>query len=89
MTGSVIALSVVVSFVYIFLKAMQQLNVMHGNYWLVTPMSIGINICEATILLLIVRADSIWLGAINGCGAGLGAMLAMTVHKLFVRREVG
>lgn len=69
------------SFIFIFLKAMQQLNVVHDQKLWIIPTSIGMGLCEASILLTIVRADSLWLGVAAGIGGGSGALIAMKLHK--------
>lgn len=71
------------SFAYIWLKAFQQLNVMHNQYRWVMPMSFGMGLCEVAMILLLVKADTIALGLVTGLGAGLGAMLAMYLHPWF------
>lgn len=81
MSLSAAAASFAVSFVYIFLKATQQISVVTQRYWFVLPTSIGLGLCEATILLYVVQAGTIWLGIVNGCGAGLGALAAMVFHR--------
>lgn len=73
-------ISAAVSFIYIFLKATQQLNVVSGQYWRVWPTSMLMGICEATILIYVVKADTIWIGIANGFGGGLGAMVGMWLH---------
>jgi len=69
------------AFIYVFLKATQQLNVVHGNKALIYPVSIGMGICEVAIVLLVVKADSIFLGFTNGLAGGSAALLAMYLHK--------
>ena len=49
--------------IYVFLRSTQQLNVVHGRYWAVFPVSLFMGIGDATIMLLIVHADTIWIGA--------------------------
>ena len=74
-----------VSFVYVALKAMQQQNVVFGEYIWVMPVSVLMALCEVTIIVLIVR--NTWLVALPiGIGAGLGAMIAMYAHKRWIRR---
>lgn len=74
-------LSFLVTFVYIFLKATQQLNVMHGNYCAVFPVSLGMGLCEVGIVLLVIKADSLLLGVANGVAGGLASMAAMRVYS--------
>ena len=76
----VFAISFAVTFIYIFLKATQQLNVVHGQYKWVMPVSIGMGLCEVGIVLLVVKSDSLLLGVINGLAGGSAAMLAMKFH---------
>ena len=65
-----------VSFVYIFLKATQQINVVGQRYKWILPVSMGMALCEASIVLLVVNTH--WTVAIAvGLGGGLGAMSSM------------
>lgn len=65
-----------VSFVYIFLKATQQINVIHQDYKWVLPVSMMMALCEATIVVFIVKVD--WTVAFAvGLGGGLGCMTSM------------
>lgn len=73
-------LSALCSFCYIFLKATQQINVVSGNYLRVLPVSVLMGLSEATILIFIVKANTVWIGAGNGVAAGAGATLAMWLH---------
>lgn len=68
------------AFTYVFLKANQQLNVIYKRYHAIMPASIGMGLCEVAIVLLVVKADTIALGVVNGLFSGLGAMLAMKLH---------
>lgn len=80
-------LSAGLQFIFIFVKALQQLNVVNGRYWAVMPCSIAMGICEVATVLLVVRADSLWLGLANGVAAGFGAMLAMYIYSKLKRKE--
>lgn len=81
MNYATIALCSAVSFVYIFLKAWQQINVVTLRYGWVFPTSVCMGLCEVAIVLLVVKADTIFLGLANGVGSGFGAMLAMRLHQ--------
>ncbi|QDP59278.1 MAG: hypothetical protein Tp136SUR676911_17 [Prokaryotic dsDNA virus sp.] len=65
-----------VSFVYIYLKAWQQINVMHERYSWVMPVSFAMAICEVSVIGLVV-AKSFWMFVPIGLGGGLGCMLSM------------
>lgn len=70
-----------ITFAYIFLKASQQINVVRGRYPWVMPTSIGMGLCEVAMVLLVVKADTLWLGIATGIAGGLGCILAMRLHK--------
>lgn len=79
------ALAFLVSLVYIFLKAAQQLHVMHMEFRRIMPTSLGMAACEVFILHTIVRtADSlsglVILALSIGLGAGIGCIAAMRLH---------
>lgn len=71
----------ITSFAYVFLRALQQLNVVHNQYWWVVPTSIAMGICDVYLVLTIVKAETLWIGLTNGIGAGSGAILAMIFHR--------
>ena len=79
------ALAFLVSLVYIFLKAAQQLHVMHMEFRRIMPTSLGMAACEIFILHTVIRsADSlaglITLAVSIGLGAGIGCIFAMKLH---------
>ena len=83
MHGQVIFLS---SFVAIFLKAMQQQNVIHGNWIMVPFVSLGLAVTEVAIVLFVVEAGwpaIPWMGT----GAGAGAVCAMWLHRKLFKRD--
>ena len=43
------------SFVFIFLKAFQQLNVVHKQYLLVIPTSMAMSVCEIGVVALVIK----------------------------------
>ena len=80
--------SALATFAYVFLRSFQQLNVVHGRYWAVFPVSILMGLGDATIMLLIVKADTVWIGASNGVAGGCGAMIGMWLHRRLGKRKV-
>ena len=76
-------LPALVAFVYVFLRAFQQLNVVHRNYWMVMPTSVLMSIGDVLTILFIVRADTLWMGVTNGIAAGFGCMFAMWLSHVF------
>jgi hypothetical protein len=80
MDVTLFAASAGITFVYVFLKAMQQLNVVHGRKFWIMPTSVLMGLCEVGIVLVVVRADTILLGLANGVAGGLAALTAMYLH---------
>ena len=74
-------LSGIVTAFYVSLRSLQQLHVVHGQYWRVLPTSLLMGVGDVAIILLIVRADSLWIGLTNGLGGALGCYGAMWLHK--------
>ena len=73
------------SFAFIFLRALQQRNVVHDNYWWVVPTSLAMAATEAVVIVNIARQG--WhfpLVLSVGVGSGLGCITAMVFHKFFI-----
>lgn len=74
---------------YVFLKAFQQLSVIHDKRKWITPVSILMGLCEVfimgTIAVVAVAVGGFWplliLGLSLGLGGGVGALLGMGLHK--------
>lgn len=76
-------LSALATFCYVFLRAFQQLNVTGGHYWRVPAASILMGVGDVILILLIVKADTLWIGVTNGLGGMAGCWLAMYLdHRL-------
>lgn len=74
------------SYVYIWAKATQQLQVVNFRYWRIMPMSLVMAACEVFIMVNVIRtADSFGglalLAFCIGIGAGLGCLTAMFRFK--------
>lgn len=76
-------ISAIATFAYVFLRAMQQLNVVHGHYWRILPTSVGMGIGDVVLILLIVKADTLWIGISNGLAGACGCYLAIYLTKRF------
>lgn len=75
-----------VSFSYVFLKALQQLNVVHHKILWITPISILMGLCEVFIISTVATngagyAVLVGLGVSLGLGGAAGAIIAMILHK--------
>lgn len=73
------------AFVYVGLKAAQQLNVVHSKYVWIMPVSLGMAATEVLIIEKSAHYGWGWIVLAIGTGSGLGAMLAMWLHGKYVR----
>lgn len=81
-------LSFGVSFVYIFIKAFQQLNVVHRNYAWIPVASVMMGFCEAYIVVAQVQNGLHWPVILSlGLGAGSGACVATFIHHRYVEKH--
>ncbi len=70
------------SFIFVGLKALQQLNVVHKAYRWVYPCSFGMAACEIYLVTYMVSmGPGLFAVASIGFGAGTGATLAMYLHR--------
>jgi len=70
------------SFVYICLKAMQQINVVRDAQRWILPTSLGMTVCEFYIVGYIAAVGPTVPGVLAiGIGSGLGCLLAMRIHR--------
>lgn len=77
-----------VTFAFIFLRAFQQLNVVHDKFWAVVPTSMFMSICDFTVIgLVAANHENPALIIPMGLGGGLGCMASMWSHKRTVRRK--
>ncbi len=75
-----------VSFSYVFLKALQQLNVVHHKLLWIAPVSILMGLCEVFIISTVATNQAgfmvlVSIGVSLGFGGAAGAILAMILHK--------
>jgi hypothetical protein len=75
------AIAFLASFVFIFLKAFQQLNVVHRQYLLVVPTSMAMATCEVAVIALVAKQGWGWIVVFTGLGGGLGCVGAMFLHS--------
>ena len=74
------------SYIFIFLKAFQQLSVVHKNYAWVLPTSMCMATCEVYVIATTAKNGWGWLVLFIGLGSGLGAMSSMWVHGRFIKK---
>lgn len=85
MTWNTIAITMIATFIYVFLRAQQQINVIRSRYFAVVPCSLAMGICEVVILLYVVRANTIWLGLLTGLAGGAGVLVALMLNRKIAR----
>lgn len=69
-------------FAFVFLKAFQQRNVAFDHYWPVLPISWCMFSTEAYVIVAVAsRGWDLAFVAAVGTASGIGAMLAMALHK--------
>lgn len=74
-------LSFVASFAFIFLKAWQQLNVVHHQVWWILPTSMLMAVCEVYVVSVAAVQGWGWIVLPVGLGSGLGCLTSMVIHK--------
>lgn len=77
--------SAVVTFAYVFLRAFQQLNVVGAHYWRIPFTSIAMGVGDVLLIVLVVKADTLWIGVTNGVGGTLGCFLAIYLNKRLMK----
>lgn len=77
-----------VNVLYIFLKAFQQLNVVHDKYLWIAPVSLCMALCEVISIGAIATYRDLWLAVPIGLGGAVGCLVAMCMHKK-LRKEKG
>jgi hypothetical protein len=78
----------IVNVAYIWLKAFQQLNVVHHKLAWVAPTSLLMGACEVFAIATIAATQNYWYFIPVGLGGGLGCILAMLTHK-YIRDRKG
>ena len=79
-------LAFLASMAYVFLKATQQLQVVHMEFRRILPTSLGMAVCEVFILVNIIRTSDSIAGLVTlalclGVGNGIGCIAAMRLHQ--------
>lgn len=69
------------SFVFIFLKAWQQLNVVHHQLWWIVPTSFAMAACEVFVVVQAAQQGWGWIILPIGLGSGFGCLCSMLLHK--------
>ena len=76
------------SYVFIALKAFQQRHVIHNDWWWVPPTSMAMAFVEYYVIAVVAQQGyGIGLVLAGGAGAGLGALTAMVIHNIHLKRK--
>lgn len=76
------------NFAFIMLKAVQQRNVAFDNYVWVVPTSFAMGVVEVYVVAQVaLRGWSLPVVLTLGLAGGSGALLAMVLHKRFIKRS--
>jgi NAD/NADP transhydrogenase beta subunit len=76
------------SLFFVGLKSVQQLNVVHKQYWWILPTSMAMAACEVVVVASMATNGWGWIVLAVGLGAGLGASIATWLHdKLITKGE--
>jgi len=71
----------VTSFMFIFLKSWQQLNVVHYQLWWIVPTSFAMAACEVFVVANVAHNGWGWVIVPIGIGSGLGSLTSTILHK--------
>lgn len=82
--GSVITMAILCflsSFLFIFLKSWQQLNVVYHQLWWIVPTSFAMATCEVVVVANMAHNGWGWIIIPIGLGSGLGSLASTIIHK--------
>ena len=68
-------------YVFVLLKSLQQLHVVHAQVKWVMPTSLAMACAEVFVLLTVVDKGFGWVVLFVGVGGGLGALTGIHLHK--------
>jgi hypothetical protein len=77
------ALAFGAAFIFVLLKAFQQLNVVHHQVWWIMPVSFGMAFCEVYVVANVASAGWGLIVLPIGFGSGLGCLSAMYLHRRY------
>lgn len=75
-----------VTFVYVFFRAFQQLNVIHKHYWRIPFASLAMGLGDVMLVILVVKTQTLWMGVTNGVAGMLGCYGAMYMNERISKR---
>jgi hypothetical protein len=80
-------LAFITSYVYVGLKSLQQLNVVHQKYRWILPVSMMMAICEVYVVSSVAQNGWGWIVLSVGAGGGIGSITATWLHAKYLKGE--
>lgn len=72
----------------VFIKTIQQSNIVHKKLWFIPPVSIMMCLLDAFMVGIYVKSGISWLVIVSGCASGLGSVGAVMIYdKVFNLKE--
>ena len=81
------ALAFISSFIFIGLKSIQQLNVVHKCYRWIVPTSMMMAFCEIYVIATVATQGWGWMVIPIGLGGGLGSLCSTWLHDRLMNKE--
>jgi hypothetical protein len=82
------ALVFVSSFIFVFLKSFQQLNVVKKQYWWIVPCSMAMAATEVFVVATTAKNGWVWgLVVLIGLGSGFGSLSATYLHSQWFKEK--
>lgn len=75
-----------ITFLHVFLRSGQQLNVVHDRRMLILPYSLGLQACEVFLVVSMVSMGPGWIILFGAIGATAGSITAMYVNKRWMNK---
>ena len=68
----------------VFVKTIQNSNIIHKRLWFIPPVSIFMCLLDAFMVGIYVKSGISWLVIVSGVASGLGSVLALVMyHRVF------
>jgi len=65
----------------VFVKTIQNSNIIHKRLWLIPPVSIFMQLLDAFMVGVYVKSGISWLVIVSGVASGLGSVLALIMYQ--------
>lgn len=65
----------------VFVKTVQNSNIIHKKLWFITPTSVILNILDALMIGIYAKSGISWLVVVGGVASGLGCVGAIVLYE--------